>query len=158
MKVSEKSYRLYSCARCFEQVSTCGRCDRGNRYCAKGCAQIRRRESRCRASERYQQSYRGALKHATRQRAWRERHAQKVTHQASPAGAVALKVVSRLTATPTQEPYAQTACIEPLLPIGIRRAYPHAAIAHRQHTLRCCCFCGDVLPLFARLGPQRHGP
>ena len=158
MKASEKSYRLYSCARCFEQVSICGRCDRGNRYCAEGCAQIRRLESHCRSAERYQQSHRGASNHAARQRLWRERRVQIVTHQGSLAMASALKVASCSTATLTQEPHAQTIGIKPLLPIGIRRAYPHATLAQRQHALRCCCFCGDVLPLFVRLGPRRHGP
>ena len=158
MKAIEKSYRLYSCARCCVQVSICGRCDRGNRYCAEGCAQIRRLESHCRSAERYQQSHRGASNHAARQRLWRERRVQIVTHQGSLAMASALKVASCSTATLTQEPHAQTIGIKPLLPIGIRRAYPHATLAQRQHALRCCCFCADVLPLFVRLGPRRHGP
>jgi hypothetical protein len=83
MGASEKTYRLYSCARCAKQVRTCGDCDRGNRYCAEGCARERRRESLRRACCRYQQSYRGALKHAARQRAWRACCAQKVTHHGS---------------------------------------------------------------------------
>jgi len=118
MGTSEKSYRLYSCGRCARQVRICGRCDRGNRYCAQGCAPIRRRESLRRASERYQESYRGACKHAARQRAWRCRHAQKVTHQASIATVPALIVVSSSTTTPALEPHAETACVKlpPLAP------------------------------------------
>lgn len=152
MGASEKSYRLYSCRRCAKQVRICGGCDRGNRYCAEGCAQIRRRESRCRASERYQQSYRGGLKHAARQRAWRGRQSQKVTHQGSLVGAAALIVVSSSTLTPTQEPHGESAAIKPPLPIGMRRAHVHCPIHHTEQPAPGCCFCGCVLAAFARLG------
>ena len=157
MKASQKTYRLYNCRRCFEQVNICGPCDHGNRYCAEGCAQICRRESQCRASERYQQSHRGALKHAARQRALRQRHTQKVTHQASLATAVALIVVSSSTITPTQEPYADTQSVKPPS-LSIRRAHPHWPIHHTKLTAPRCCFCGCVLVPFARLGPLRSGP
>lgn len=163
MRASEKSYRLYSCGRCAQQVRICRDCDRGNRYCEKECAQIRRRESLRRASERYQQSYRGACKHAARQHSLRQRHAQQVTHQGSLASAVALIVVPTLTATPSEEPYADSASVEP---------QPHtAALEARRSTRRVrwpfhhtplsaprCCFCGCVLSHFARLGTLRAGP
>jgi len=158
MEAGEKSYRLYSCRRCAKQVRICGSCDRGNRYCAEGCARIRRRESGWRASRRYQQSYRGALKHAARQRAWRRGRQQKVTYQGSPAGAAALIVVSSSTLTPTPEPDAETACIKLPLPIGMRRAHLHAPIHHTKHTAARCGFCGCVLAPFARLGWLRNGP
>ena len=158
MGASEKSYRLYSCQRCARQVRICGACDRGNRYCAEGCAQIRRRETRCRASRRYQQSYHGALKHAARQSAWRRRQQQKVTHQGSIAGVVALIVVSSSTITPTQEPYGEHACIKSPLPIGMRLTHAHGRLHHTKHTTPRCCFCGCVLAPFARLGWLRSGP
>ena len=154
---SEKSYRLYSCGRCAKQVRICGSCDRGNRYCAEGCARIRRRESGWRASRRYQQSYRGALKHAARQCAWRRGQQQKVTHQGSLVRAAALIVVSSSTLEPTQEPHGETACIKPPLSIGMRRAHSHWPIDHTKHTAAHCCFCGGVLAPFARLGPLRCG-
>ena len=156
MGAREKSYRLYSCRRCAKQVHICGGCDRGNRYCAQGCAQIRRRESRCRASRRYQQSYRGALKHAARQRAWRVRQQQKVTHQGSLAAAAALIVVSSSTLMATQEPHGERAGIRPPLPVGMRRTHPHWPIHHTKHWAPRCCFCGCVLAAFARLGPLRN--
>jgi len=156
MGVSEKSYRLYSCRRCAKQVSICGGCDRGNRYCADDCAQICRRESRCRASERYQQSYRGALKHAARQCAWRRRQQQKVTHQGSLARATALIVVSSSTVTPTPEPHDETQSAK-LPSIGMQRAHSHWPIDHTKHTVPRCCFCGCVLAPFARLGALRGG-
>jgi hypothetical protein len=34
--------RLFLCARCQTQVLVCGPCDRGQRYCATGCADITR--------------------------------------------------------------------------------------------------------------------
>jgi len=159
MGASEKSYRLYMCRRCAKQVRICGACDRGNRYCADGCAQIRRRESRCRASERYQKSYRGAVKHAQRQRTWRQRKQQKVTHGGSLAGAAGLIVVSSSTITPTQAPYDETAGVKPLpLPFGMRRTHAHGAIEHTGHGAARCCFCDGVLAAFARVGPLRGGP
>ena len=157
MEADQESYRLYSCRRCARQVRICRRCDRGNRYCAEGCARICRRESRCRASERYQQSYRGALKHAARQRAWRGREQQKVTHQGSLAGAAGLIVVSSSILKPTQEPHGETVYIKPPLPIGIRRAPAHGLLHYTRHTTPRCCFCGCVLSRFARLGWLRSG-
>ncbi len=164
MRASEKTYRLYSCGRCAKQVRICRDCDRGNRYCAQECAQIRRRESLQRASERYQQSYRGACKHAARSRAWRQRDAQKVTHQGSQASAVAVIVVPTSTATPTQGTYDDTPCVEPQPPTAMRearRAMRHAHWPTHHHTglpAARCCFCGCVLSHFARLGALRAGP
>jgi len=161
MGASEQTYRLYSCGRCAQQVRICRDCDRGNRYCAGECARIRRRESLRRAGERYQLGYRGACAHATRQRAWRARRAQKVTHQGSLATVVALIVAP--TSTTTQGTYADSASV----------AAPPQGRAHRALALRVqargpvhrrapatsrCCFCGCVLARFARLGPLRAGP
>ena len=41
IRVPEESYRLYNCACCGRQVRICRHCDRGNRYCAWGCAAVR---------------------------------------------------------------------------------------------------------------------
>jgi len=84
--LGEPSYRLYNCRRCAVQVRICSCCDHGNIYCAGECAQIRRRESRRRASARYQLTRRGAHHHAARQRRWRMRRRQKVTHQGCAGG------------------------------------------------------------------------
>ena len=156
MGSGEKSYRLYSCGRCAKQVRICVGCDRGNRYCAEDCAQIRRRETRCRAAARYQQSYCGALKHAARQRAWRRRQQQKVTHQGSLEEVAALIVASSSTFTPTQEPHGETSGIRPALPVGIRRTPAHWEIDQTKRLAPRCCFCGCVLAAFARLGPLRN--
>lgn len=158
MEASEKSYRLYSCRRCARQVRICGGCDRGNHYCAQGCARICRRQTQQRASRRYQQSYRGALKHAARQHAWRCRQRQKVTHQGSLAGTAALIVVSSSTRALTREPHEEIAGIRPLLSIRMRRAHAPGPIHHTNHPVSRCCFCGGVLAPLARLGPLRSGP
>jgi transposase len=65
----EQSYRLYSCRGCSVSVSICGRCDRGNIYCAGECAAVSRRASNRRAGARYQRTRRGARRHAARQQA-----------------------------------------------------------------------------------------
>ena len=166
MQASEKTYRLYSCGRCVEQVRICCDCDRGNRYCAGECAKIRRRESLRRAGERYQLSYRGACRHAARQSAWRERQAQKVTHQGSLPTADTLIVAAISTQTATQGTHVDIASIQPP-PHSMPRAAFSAAHrrAHgRWHAHRMapcahsCSFCWRVLPAFVRLGPLRGGP
>jgi transposase len=63
--------RLFLCARCRAQVFICRRCDRGQIYCASGCAQAARRVSLREAAQRYQHSRRGRLAHAQRARRYR---------------------------------------------------------------------------------------
>ena len=161
MRANEKSYRLYSCGRCSEQVRICLDCDRGNRYCAQECAQIRRRESLRRAGDCYQLSYRGACKHAARQSAWRLRRAQKVTHQGSQASAVTLIVGS--ASTTTEGTHADIASVAPqphatVLELADRGAHAYSPVHYTMSTAPRCCFCGCVLSHFARLGPLRAGP
>jgi hypothetical protein len=147
MAASEKTYRLYSCGRCATQVRICRDCDRGNQYCAGDCARIRRRESVCRAGARFQSSCRGALLHAARQSAWRERLVQKVTHQGSVPGADARIVV--VIPTTTAEHHVDLASLLPPVPLHRRCTTP---------AVPTCSFCWRVLPPFARLGPLRGGP
>jgi hypothetical protein len=75
--------RLFACARCRAQVMICSCCDRGQIYCAGGCAQVARYHARRAAGQRYQTSRRGRLAHAVRARRWRARQ-KNVTHQGSP--------------------------------------------------------------------------
>ena len=150
MKAEPTTYRLYSCARCGAQVSLCVRCDRGNRYCMSGCARIRRRESLRRAGARYQQSYRGACRHAARQGAWRARCAQKVTQQGSAAADISGTVVLVVT-----DETLSVACDDQFLSefLVVRgRSAPRSLPGPR------CSQCAEVLPAFARLGPLRSGP
>ena len=169
MQTSEKTYRLYSCRRCIQQVRICVQCDRGNRYCAGECATIRRRESLRRAGERYQLSYRGACRHAARQSAWRERQAQKVTHQGSLPDAAPIIVTAIAIQITTEGPHAAIASIQLPPPSGrpsaARRTVPtHArgrsgyGHVHPVASAHHCSFCWRVLPAFARWGRLRGGP
>ena len=78
-----KSNRLFNCLRCGRQVIICPTCDRGNVYCGQVCARLARRNAQRSAGHRYQNTYQGKLKHAARQRHYRQRQAKKVTHQGS---------------------------------------------------------------------------
>lgn len=148
MGTAEESYRLYSCLGCARQVRICRRCDRGNQYCAAECARKRRRESLRRAGIRYQLSYRGACCHAARQRRWRARRSQKVTHQGSPGALLTVIVAASLAATPGN--HVQHA-------ITAFDAAPRPGAWRRQLQLRCN-FCGRRLPRFVRWGFLRGGP
>jgi hypothetical protein len=105
------SPRLFRCAACRQMVIICSRCDRGQIYCAGGCAQEARRRRQREAGRRYQSSRRGRLNHAARSRRHR---AQKkiVTHQGSPANANLLPRSSAVRASespPTSGGYAPAA-------------------------------------------------
>ena len=75
--------RLFLCARCQAMVLICSCCDRGQIYCAGGCAQDARHQAQRAASQRYQASRRGRMNHAARTSRWRARQ-KNVTHQGSP--------------------------------------------------------------------------
>lgn len=81
------SARLFQCARCHRQVIICRRCDRGNVYCTDGCARQARVDSLRRAGKRYRSTRRGRFANADRQRRFRARQRQNVTHQGSPSSA-----------------------------------------------------------------------
>ena len=78
------SARMFQCARCHCQVIVCRYCDRGNVYCAGGCADQARSDSLSRAAKRYRSTRRGRHTNAARQVQFRERQRKKVTHQGSP--------------------------------------------------------------------------
>lgn len=77
------SSRLFQCQRCQAQVIVCRRCDRGQRYCAQGCAEKARTQSLKRAAKKYQTGRVGRFNNAERQRRFRARQREKVTHQGS---------------------------------------------------------------------------
>lgn len=78
----DDSYRFFLCARCRKQVAIGRECYRGNRYCSLECAKAQRKESLRETGASYQRSERGAKQHAARQKAYRERQRQAVTHHA----------------------------------------------------------------------------
>lgn len=84
----DEGYRIFNCLRagCHVQVTLCGRCDRGQRYCSRECAMLSRAEQVRAASAWFQHTPRGARLHAGRMQRCRERSkfpAQKVTQQSS---------------------------------------------------------------------------
>jgi len=78
----ENTARLFHCARCRCQVTICSRCDRGQFYCGPSCREAARRASLRAAGRRYQDTHRGRMHHAQRQRNYRDRN-KEVTHQGS---------------------------------------------------------------------------
>jgi len=115
------SPRQFACAACRQLVLICSHCDRGNRYCSAACSsQARRARSRA-AGERYQSTRPGRLNNANRQRRWRERQLNKVTHQGSLA-----------------HPESAVVALEP---IGI-------AVSGQE---RGCCVCARPVSDFVRL-------
>lgn len=128
--------RFFLCARCRAQVFICRRCDRGQIYCASGCAQAARRASLREAAQRYQRSRHGRLAHAQRARRYRARH-NKVTHHGSPAPlSDALLPADSTRAAIT----------------GSRARASVPSVAH-------CHVCGCACSPFMRLGPlRRRGP
>ena len=107
----QSSARLFNCARCRCQVVICSHCDRGNLYCGKRCSQAARHRSVRAAGERFQKSRRGRFAHAERQRRYRRRRRQKVTHQGSPPGTPdeTLPTESRTSAERIESPAAVAA-------------------------------------------------
>ena len=110
------SGRLFLCAGCRDQAIVCGCCDRGQIYCAGGCARRARRRTVQQAARRYQASHRGRRMHAARMGRWRAKLAkgsdgaavgmpaegrqEKVTHHGSPAPASGDQVApAAMTAT-----------------------------------------------------------
>jgi hypothetical protein len=79
----EANARLYNCVKCRNQVIICSGCDRGNIYCPT-CSKLARKQSLCAADRRYQNTPKGKLKHATRQKHYRDRLKNKVTDHGSP--------------------------------------------------------------------------
>ena len=148
MQKREESYRLYSCWGCRVLVSICGRCDRGNIFCADECAAESRRASNRRAGARYKRTRRGARRHAARQQAWRERESEKVTQQGcAPVGPVfRMSITVDVTAIEHQDEPAVT---EPLPALPPKRDH------HRQRQAGRCDFCYALLPMFTRLRTRR---
>ena len=130
----EATARLYNCARCHRQVVICSHCDRGQRYCAGGCAPAARTVSIRQAGQRYQNSRRGRHRHAERQRRYRQRQSEKVTHQGSP-------VIARDVSL-SHSPCGTTNAAE-------------AGIINAVKTL-ICHFCARLCSVFLRQGFKRR--
>jgi len=76
-----RTARYYHCTWCHIQVCICTACDRGNVYC-EACALGARQRSLQAAGKRHQATRKGKLKHAARQKIYRENQ-KIVTHHGS---------------------------------------------------------------------------
>jgi hypothetical protein len=128
--------RLFLCARCRAQVLVCSHCDRGQIYCAQGCAQTARRAAQRAAGRRYQASRRGRVSHAARAARYRARQ-NNVTHQGSPRHRADDLVMASAVASASHPPSAG--------PGDVARPPP----GHRSQTWHCH-WCGCRCPPFVR--------
>jgi len=134
--------RLFLCARCRTQVLICSCCDRGQIYCAGGCAREARRDAQRAAGRRYQASFRGRVNHATRSERWRVRQ-KNVTHQGSPPPPDDLVLGDAVVAAGHRSVTAMPAIVEPVQGLGAPRS--------------CCHWCGRRCPLLVRIDFLRRG-
>ena len=75
----ELSSRLFNCALCHIQCVICSPCDNGQIYCSPDCSRSARKKSCNEGEKRYQQTPKGKLNHALRQKRYRERECKIVT-------------------------------------------------------------------------------
>ena len=157
----DQAGRMFLCARCRAQVVICSHCDRGQRYCAEGCAQLVRKSRQREAGQRYQRSRTGRFKHADRTRKWRAScrrrlgvNKQTVTHQGSPVGVSdAVLGSSEPMAIPTGSPDGLTTpCIASLPTSQLESSDTHSSVLPIP-SLRCfwlCAMCRTPCPAFVR--------
>ena len=144
--MADQSARLFLCACCRTQVLVCRQCDRGQRYCADGCAATTRQALQRDSALRYQRGRAGRFKHALRTRRWRARQvalAKIVTHQGShdpPSDDV-------LPATQTSALAATQPCTTTMSIAATAADRPHAWRCHW-----CCAPCAALV----RQGFIRH--
>jgi hypothetical protein len=178
--MGDEPARRFLCARCREPVLVCSHCDRGQIYCATGCAAVVRQQSQRDAGRRYQGSLRGRFKHAARTRRWRERQAllavpasrsqiatpQSVTHQGSPLPAsdavrvavplpVAAAAVSAPPAQPCKTITPSRASTAPT-PASPASGEPALMLAWRCHWCRTPCAAHVRLDFLRRSRPARR--
>jgi len=155
----DQTGRLFLCARCQAQVLVCSQCDRGQRYCANGCANITRRSRQREAGVRYQQSRIGRHKHAARMHQWRVRSAASakiVTHHGSQVTA-ADAVLPGNESPPAISPDSQA---QPLCSPIASDSLALSTIANTRISLpaplRRCHWCQSPSPALVRQGFLRH--
>lgn len=124
----KKNGRFYNCIYCSRQVTICRDCDRGNTYCSPACSRTARKKSLAEAGQRYQQTPRGKINHAARQKRYRQRKQNKiVTHQGSPTDSTSDLLCHEQTET----------------------SKTHTE--HAKPNQICCRFCNKTLSRFIRL-------
>ncbi len=106
------SGRLFLCARCRAQVIVCRRCDSARTYCSPECADDARRASLRTAAVRYQRSMRGRMRHAARQRRYRQRQKEKA-HRRYAADAADTPLAASVSTTSASAPPIPSAGAHP---------------------------------------------
>ncbi len=155
----DQTGRLFLCARCQAQVLVCSHCDRGQRYCANGCANITRRSHQREAGKRYQQSRAGRHKHAARMHQWRLRRdasAKIVTYHGSkvhPGNDVLAANESTTAIQPDSQ--AQPPC-SPIAPDSIALSTTADTRISMPAPLWRCHWCQSPCPALVRQGFLRH--
>lgn len=169
--MGDEPARRFLCARCRAPTLVCSHCDRGQIYCATGCAAVVRQQSQRDAGRRYQGSLRGRFRHAARTRRWRERQAllavpvalaematpQSVTHQGSPLppSDAVLTVPSPMPAAATPAP-ASTAQSCKTITTGSASAPAATLPAWRCHWCRTPCAARVRLDFLRHSRPTRR--
>ncbi len=169
--MGDEPARRFLCARCRAPALVCSHCDRGQIYCATGCAQVVRQQSQRDAGRRYQSSLRGRFKHAARTRRWRERQAlltapvarsamaspQSVTHQGSPLPASdAVLVAVPASAATTAVTAASAPPAQPCKTIATSNTSSSAATLPLTSSAWRCHWCRTPCPARVRLDFLRH--
>lgn len=139
-------HRLFLCAHltCRAQVRVCGRCDRGQIYCAGECASTARRQCVRKAGRRYQDSRAGRMKHAQRSRCYRVRQRQ---------NAASLLITTLPPATPSSSIVTHQGS----LALSAGALLPLSVTAPVFLTMSCH-FCGGAGNAWVRLGPLHRPP
>lgn len=155
----DQTGRLFLCARCQAQVLVCSHCDRGQRYCANGCAKITRRSRQREAGKRYQQSRVGQHKHAARMHQWRKRRAiaaKIVTYHGSPATpADAALQTNESPPAISPDSQAQPPC-RPIASDSIALSATANTRISMPALLWRCHWCQSPCPALVRQGFLRH--
>ncbi len=145
----DKSYRLFNCVWCHQQVAICSWCDRGQRYCSPHCRQALRRRSLREAARRYQKTPPGARNNAARQKRWRMRSAARfvttVTHHPSLSHSLRREEVP--VRSDPQEVCDATSSRTPAVAHRMPVTLP---TAETGQAVRCCDYCGRPCGLYAR--------
>lgn len=127
------SSRLFYCALCLTQATICSHCDHGQIYCSTECSQSARKKSCHKAGARYQNTFNGRMKHALRQRRYRARKREKVTHHGSQSN--------------TQNALLQQ------VPNQVQKM-----LIMQGHGDLTCCFCKKISTCWLRTSFLQHPP
>jgi hypothetical protein len=169
--MGDEPARRFLCARCRAPALVCSRCDRGQIYCATGCAAVARLQSQRDAGRRYQCSRPGRFMHAARTQRWRERQAllavppagsalatpQSVTHQGSPSLASdAVLIAVPTPVTVAAAPAASAPPDQPCVTLTTSGASSPAATLPLTASAWCCHWCHTPCSARVRLDFLRH--